>query len=60
MKLLTMELLTMLVLTTVVGDNINIMKTTFDLKFNFYQAFKQQGYTKMWKQREAVNLKSFT
>ena len=50
----------MLVLTTVVGDNINIMKTTFDLKFNFYQAFKQQGYTKMWKQGEAVNLKSFT
>ena len=60
MKLLTMELLTMLVLTTVVGDNINIMKTTFDLNFNFYQAIKQQGYTKIWKQREAVNLKSFT
>ena len=35
---------------TVVGDNINIMKTTF----------KQHGYTKIWKQRKAVNLKSFT
>ena len=45
---------------TVVGDNINIMKTTFELNFNSYQAFKQQGYPKIWKQREAVNLKSFT
>ena len=45
---------------TVFGDNINIMKTTFELHFNFYQAFKQQEYTKIWKQREAVNLKSFT
>ena len=43
-----------------VGDNINIMKTTFELNFDFYQAFKQHGYTKIWKQREAVNLKSFT
>ena len=43
-----------------VGDNINIMKTTFELNFNFYQAFKQFGYTKIWKQRVAVNLKSFT
>ena len=41
--------------TTVVGDNINIMKTTFDLNFDFYQAFKQHGYTQKWKQREAVN-----
>ena len=47
-------------LTTVVGDNINIMKTTFELNFYFYQALKQQGYIKIWKQREAVNLKSFT
>ena len=46
--------------TTVVGDNINIMKMTFELNFDFYQAFKQHGYTKIWKQREAVNLKSFT
>ena len=44
----------------VVGDNINIMKTTFVLNFDFYQAFKQHGYTKIWKQRKAVNLKSFT
>ena len=43
-----------------VGDNINIMKTTFELNFDFYQAFKQQGYTKIWEKREAVNLKSFT
>ena len=47
-------------LNTVVGDNINIMKTTFELNFDFYQAFKQHGYTKIWKHREAVNLKSFT
>ena len=40
-------------LTTVVGDNINIMKTTFELNFDFYQAFNQHGYTKIWKQREA-------
>ena len=32
-----------------VGDNINIMKTTFELNFDFYQAFKQHGYTKIWK-----------
>ena len=45
---------------TVVGDNINIMKTTFRLSFDFYQAFKQHGYTKIWKQKEVVNLKNFT
>ena len=28
-------------LSTVVGDNINIMKTTFELNFDFYQALKQ-------------------
>ena len=44
----------------VVSDNINIMKTTFELNFDFYQAFKQHGYTKIWKQKKAVNLKSFT
>ena len=43
-----------------VGDNINIMKTTFELNFDLYQAFKQHGHTKIWKQREAVNFKSFT
>ena len=45
---------------TVVGDNINIMKTTFELNFDLYQAFKQHVNTKVWKQRKAVNLKSFT
>ena len=45
---------------TVVGDNINIMKTTFEFNFDLYQAFKQHGYTKIWKQREAVNSKSFS
>ena len=45
---------------TVVGNNINIMKTTFELNFDFYQALKQHENTKTWKQREAVNLKSFT
>jgi len=40
---------------TVVGDYINIMKITFDFNFDLYQAFKQHGYTKTWKQREAVN-----
>ena len=43
-----------------VSDSINIMKTTFELNFDFYQAFKQHGYTKIWKQREAVFLKRFT
>ena len=46
--------------TTVVGDNINIIKTTFELNFDFLQAFKQHGYTKIYKKRKAVNLKSFT
>jgi len=49
-----------IILNTVVGDYINIMKTTFDFNFDSYQAFKQHGYTKTWKQREAVNLKSFS
>jgi len=31
---------------TVVGDYINILKTTFDFNFDLYQAFKQHGYTK--------------
>ena len=29
---------------TVVGDYINIMKTTFDFHFDFNQAFKQNEY----------------
>ena len=30
----------------VVGD---IVKTTFELNFDFYQAYKQHGCTKIWK-----------
>ena len=39
---------------TVVGDYINIMKTTFDFNYDLCQAFNQHGYTKTWKQREAL------
>ena len=35
------------------------MKTTFDFNFDLYQAFKQYGYPKTWKQREAVSKKAF-
>ena len=43
---------------TVVGDNINIMKTTLEMNFYLYQAFQQHGYTKIKKkQRKAANLK---
>ena len=45
----------MVVQHTVVGDNINIMKTTFDFNFDLYQTFKQHKCTKTWIQREAVN-----
>ena len=38
-----------------IGDYINIMKTTFDLNFDLYQAFEQHGYTKIWKHRKAVH-----
>ena len=34
---------------------INIMKMTFELNFNLYQAFKQYEYTKIRKETEAVN-----
>ena len=37
-----------------VRDYINIMKTTLDFNFNLYKAFKQHGYTKTWKQKEAI------
>ena len=47
-------------ITTVVGEFINIMKTTLDFNFDLYQAFKKPGFTKTWKQREAVNQKSFS
>ena len=45
-----------------VSDNINIMKTTIELNFDFYQAFKEHRYWihKNMEKREAVNLKSFT
>ena len=45
---------------TVVGDYINIIKTTFNLNFNFLIfIFKIAwiGYTKTWKQGGDVNLK---
>ena len=32
---------------TVVGDNINTMKTTFDLNFNLYQAFNSMDTHKL-------------
>ena len=47
-------------ITTVVGEFINIIKTTLEFNFDLYQAFKQHGFTKTWKQREAVNQKSFS
>ena len=37
--------------TTVVGDYVNTMKTTFGFNFDLYQALKQHGY----KKREADN-----
>ena len=37
-----------------------VMKTTFELNFDLYQAFKQHGYTKIWKQTKAVNSKSIS
>ena len=33
---------------------------TFECNFDLYQAFKQYGYTQIWKQKEAVNLISFS
>ena len=39
---------------------MNIIKTTFEFNFDLYQTFKQHGYTKTWKQRKAVNFKSFS
>ena len=40
----------------VVGDYINITKTTFGFNFNLYQAFKHHGWTKTWKQKEKLSL----
>ena len=59
LQLLALDL-NITILATVVGDFINIIKTTFDFNFDLYSAFKQLGYTKTWKQKEAVNLKSST
>ena len=35
-----------LIFRTVVGDNINIMKTTFELNFDFYQALNSMDTQK--------------
>ena len=37
------------------GRRFYKIKTTFDFKNNSPKAFKQYGYRKTWKQREAVN-----
>ena len=43
---------------TVVGERkYQYNEDDFRMNFNFYQAFIQHGYTQIWKQREAVNLK---
>ena len=39
---------------TAVVTYINTIKTTFDLNFDLYQAFKQHGYTHKWKRIEVV------
>ena len=44
-------------LTTVVGDNINIRKTTFELNFDIYQAFKQHGIYKNMKTKKSCQFK---
>ena len=48
-------------LNTVVGDNINIMKMTFECNIDYIKLLNSMdsGYTKIWKQRKDVNLKSF-
>ena len=38
-----------------VGDYINIMKTTFDSNYDLHYTFKHHGYTNTWNQREDVN-----
>ena len=43
-----------------VGNYINTMKTTFDLNFDFYQAFKQHGYTQNMETTRSCQLKSFS
>ena len=45
--------------TTVVGDNINTMKTTFDLNFDLYKAVKQLDTYKHRSQEKLSILKAF-
>jgi len=47
-------------LNTVVGDNIIIMKTTFELNFDSYKSFKQHGYTKNVETKRSCQFKSFS
>ena len=41
---------------TVIGDNINIMKTTFELNFDFYQALNSID-TQKYGNREKLSIK---
>ena len=43
---------------TVVGDYINIMKTTFDLNYNLYPACNKNEYTKTWKKEKMSRKKA--
>ena len=43
-----------------VGDYINTIKTTFDLNFDLYQAFKQHRYTKNGNKEKLSFKKSFS
>ena len=40
---------------TVVGDNINIMKTTFELNFDFYQALNSMD-THKYENKEKLSI----
>ena len=42
---------------TVVGDFINIMKTTFEFNFNLYYVFKQHMDTQKHENREKLAIK---
>ena len=42
---------------TVVGDNINIMKTTFELNFDFYQALKSMD-TQKYGNKEKLSIQT--
>ena len=43
-----------------VGDYINTMKTTFESNIDLNLAVKQHCYTKIYKSREFINLKSLS